>query len=82
MAFLVIGTHFRALRTSGARKAVIFHESIYFCRDGKLILMVQVSRQSFLGGICSDWNTFSRIAGAVRVRSGIFFMNQFILPRW
>ena len=34
--------------------------------------MVQVSKPSFLGGLCSDRNTFSRAAGARRARSENF----------
>ena len=31
--------------------------------------MVQVSKLSFEGGLCSDWNAFSRATGVRRVRS-------------
>ena len=35
--------------------------------------MVQVSKQSFLGGLCSEQNAFSRAAGVRCARSEIFF---------
>ena len=35
--------------------------------------MHQVSKQSFLGRLCSERNAFSRAAGAPGARSGIFF---------
>ena len=35
--------------------------------------MVWSSKQSILGGLCSEQNAFSRAAGAQGARSGIFF---------
>ena len=34
--------------------------------------MYQISKQSFLGGLCSKWNTFSRAAGARRANFKFF----------
>ena len=40
--------------------------------------MVQVSKQSFKGGLCSEWNAFSRAAGARRARSEKFSRQCFL----
>ena len=57
-----------------AREArFFFSRIIFFCQDVQLILMHQVSKQSFLGRLCSKRNAFPRAAGAPGARSGIFF---------
>ena len=43
--------------------------------------MAQVSKQSFLGGLCSDRNTFSRAAGARRARSEKFSRQCFLFAK-
>ena len=63
----------RAAGAPGARSENFFQESFFFCQDIQIILMHQVSKQSFLGRLCSERNAFSRAAGAPGVRSGIFF---------
>ena len=55
------------------------HASIFFPRC-QLILMVQSSKQSFIGGLCSERNTFSR-AALRACEAGFFFMDQIFLPR-
>ena len=50
----------------------------FFCRYGQLILMVQASKQSSWGGLCSGRNTFWRAAGARCARSEIFFHHWFL----
>ena len=70
--YKVCRTRFRAPRARQAREARIFFKN-FFCQDVQLILMHQVSKQSFLGRLCSKRNAFSRAAGAPGARSGIFF---------
>ena len=38
-----------------------------------MFLMMQVSKQAFLGGLCSEWNMFLRAVGARCARSVNFF---------
>ena len=60
----------------GARRAwsgIFFPWVNFFCRYGQLILMVQASKLSFWGGLCSGRNTFSRAAGARRANFNFFF---------
>ena len=67
----------RCGRAARAKRDFFFTDQ-FFWQDGLLILMVQVSKQSFLGGLCSDRNTFSRAAGARRARSEKFSRQCFL----
>ena len=70
LAYVVSGTRFRLLRARGKRE--FYHGSIFFYQDGLLILLVQVSKQSFWGGLCSEKSMFSRAAGVRLVVSKNF----------
>ena len=55
-----------------ARSGILFTNGISLLWS-LTYLMVHSSKQSFLGGLCSERNTFSRAAGVRCARSGIFF---------
>ena len=70
-------------RSAGApcARSENFFKDFFYQELLQLILMHQISKQSFLGRLCSERNAFLRAAGAPCARSGFFFMDQFLLPR-
>ena len=60
---------FRKLRACRACEAIFFSRINFICRDGKLILLVQVAKLS------------SEVVGTFSRTANFFFMEQFYLPR-
>ena len=65
-----VAHHGRTVRAKG-----FFFMNIFFCQGCQIVLMFQVSKQSFLGGLCSEQNTFSCATAALCVRSDFYFIS-------